>query len=213
MRTYRPENVNGNWDAAANVTFSTPIGQKRYFEFRASLSDNYYNSVDLIGIEGEERTGESTVQTNYLQMPLSLEYSRKTMRLGVKSRLAWNSARSQREGFRTVNAADLSYGVYGRTQLPWKMELSSDITYYTRYGYADGVMNSHDLVWNAQLSKSILQGNLMFSLVGFDILGQLSNITYSLSSQARVEMWRNVLPRYGLLSVNYRLNVKPKKSK
>lgn len=211
VRTYKPENVNGNWDAATNVAFSIPIGQRRYFEFRASLSDNYYNSVDLNGIEGEEQTSENTVHTNYLQTPLSLEYSRKTMRLGVKTRLAWNSARSQREGFHAVNAADLSYGVYGRTQLPWKMELSTDITYYTRYGYADEVMNSRDLVWNAQLTKSILHGNLTFSLVGFDILGQLSNITYTLSSQARVEMWRNVLPRYGLLRINYRLNVKPKK--
>lgn len=211
VRTYKPENVNGNWDVAANVAFSMPIGQKRYFEFRASLSDNYYNSVDLIGIEGEERTSESTVHTNYLQMPLSLEYNRKTMRIGVKTRLAWNSARSQREGFHAVNAADLFYGVYGQTQLPWKMELSSDITYYTRYGYADEMMNSRDLVWNAQLSKSILHGNLTFSLVGFDILDQLSNITYTLSSQARVQMWRNVLPRYGMLRVNYRLNVKPKK--
>lgn len=211
VRTYQPENVNGNWDAAANIAFSTPIGQKRSFEFRASLSDNYYNSVDLTGIEGEERTKESTVRTNYLQAPLSLEYSREKMRIGVKARLAWNNARSQREGFSAVNAADLSYGVYGRTQLPWKMELSSDLTYYTRYGYADEAMNSRDLVWNAQLTKSVLHGNLMFSLVGFDILGRLSNITYTLSSQARVEAWRNVIPRYGMLRMSYRLNVKPKK--
>lgn len=211
VRTYQPENVDGNWDAAANIAFSTPIGPKRIFMFRANLSDNYYNSVDLIGIEGEERTGESTVRTNYLQTPLSLEYSREKMRLGVKARLAWNSARSQREGFLAVNAADLSYGVYGYTQLPWKMELSSDLTYYTRYGYADEAMNSRDLVWNAQLSKSVLHGNLIFSLVGFDILGQLSNITYTLSSQARMETWRNVLPRYAMLRMSYRLNVKPKK--
>lgn len=211
VRIYQPDNVNGNWDATANIAFSTPIGSKRSFMFRANLTDNYYNSVDLIGIEGQERTGESTVRTNYLQTPLSLEYSHKKMRLGVKTRLAWNSARSQREGFLAVNAADLSYGVYGYTQLPWKMELSSDLTYYTRYGYADESLNSRDLVWNAQLSKSVLHGNLIFSLVGFDILGRLSNITYTLSSQARVETWRNVLPRYAMLRMSYRLNVKPKK--
>lgn len=213
VRTYHPENVNGNWDAEAKIAFSTPIGQKRYFEFRASLSDHYYNSVDLIGIEGEEQTSESIVRTNYLQTPLSLEYSYEKMRFGVRTHLAWNSATSLRKGFHTVNAADLSYGIYGQVPLPWHMQLSSDLTYYTRYGYADEVMNSRDLVWNAQLSKSIVQGNLTFSLVGFDILGQLSNITHTLSSQARVETWRNAIPRYALLRISYRLNVKPRKSK
>ena len=211
VRTYRPANVNGNWDAAASVDFSTPVGHNRSFEFRMGLSDKYYHSVDLAGMEGEEGTVGSTVRTNYLQSPLSLVYSGKKTRLGVKARVGWNSARSRREGFLAVNAADLSYGIYGRTGLPWKLELSSDLTYYTRYGYADEAMNSRDLVWNAQLSRSILQGNLMFSLVGFDLLGRLSNITYSLSSQARIETWRNVIPRYGMLRMSYRLNVKPRK--
>lgn len=213
VRTYQPENVNGNWDASATVDFSTPIGKQRYFEFRVSLSDNYYNSVDLIGIEGKEQTGKSTVRTNYLQAPMSLEYSREKIRIGAKARLAWNNATSEREGFYTINAADLSYGIYGHASLPWHMQLASDLTYYTRYGYADEVLNSRDLVWNAQLSKSIIHGNLTFSLVGFDILGQLSSITHTLSSQARVETWRNVIPRYCLLRMSYRLNVQPKKKK
>lgn len=213
VRTYRPENVNGNWDAAGNVAFSTPLGKKRYFEFRANFSNNYYNNVDLIGIEGTERMNKSTVHTNYLQTLLNLEYSRKKMRLGMKIRLAWNHASSMREGFIPVDAADLSYGIYGQVQLPWEMELASDITCYTRYGYADNLMNSSDFVWNAQLSKRILHNSLTFTLVGFDILSQLSNITYTLNSQARVETWHNVIPSYVMLRVNYRLNINPKNKK
>lgn len=72
-------------------------------------------------------------------------------------------------------------------------------------------MNTDDLVWNAQLSKSILKGRLTFALVGYDILGQLSNITYSVNSQGSVETWRNVIPRYGMVRVIFRFNKQPKK--
>lgn len=67
------------------------------------------------------------------------------------------------------------------------------------------------IVWNAQLSKSILHGRLTFSLVGYDLLGQLSNITYTVNAQGNTETWRNVIPRYAMLRVSYNFNKQPKK--
>ena len=48
-------------------------------------------------------------------------------------------------------------------------------------------------------------------LDGFDILGQLDNVTRTLNAQGRTETYTNVLPRYGLLHVVYRFNKLPKK--
>ena len=52
---------------------------------------------------------------------------------------------------------------------------------------------------------------LTLALDGFDILGNLSNISQVLNSQGRTETYRNSLPRYVMLHAIYRLNIKPKK--
>ena len=44
-------------------------------------------------------------------------------------------------------------------------------------------MNTDNFVWNAQLSKSIMHGNLIFALVAYDILGDISNLRYSVNMQ------------------------------
>ena len=72
-------------------------------------------------------------------------------------------------------------------------------------------MNQDNFVWNAQLSKSLLQGKLTLALVGYDILGDLSNLSYSVNMQGVTETWRNVIPRYGMLRVIYKFNKQPKK--
>ena len=61
--------------------------------------------------------------------------------------------------------------------------------------------------------KKLMRGNLVLSLVAFDILHQLSSVSYSVNSQAKVETWRNVIPQYAMLRILYRLNKEPKKSK
>jgi hypothetical protein len=82
---------------------------------------------------------------------------------------------------------------------------------FSRRGYHDSALNADDLVWNARLSYTAMKGNLIFMLDGFDILGQLSNVTYTLNGQGRTEIRRNVLPQYALFHVQYRLNKQPKK--
>jgi hypothetical protein len=95
--------------------------------------------------------------------------------------------------------------------LPYKIGLTTDFTVYTRRGYNDEMFNTDQFVWNARLTKSIMKGNLVFMLDGYDLLGSLSNITYSINAQGRTEVRRNVLPRYAMLHVQYKFNKQPKK--
>lgn len=59
--------------------------------------------------------------------------------------------------------------------------------------------------------KGFLNDKWVVMLDGFDILGQLSNVTRTLNAQGRTETYTNVMPRYGLLHVVYRFNKNPKK--
>jgi hypothetical protein len=73
---------------------------------------------------------------------------------------------------------------------------------------AVGILN--ELVgpgFNNDLS-AIIQDNFPH---GFDILGQLSNVTQTLNGQGRYETWRNVIPSYAMLRLAYNLDIKPAK--
>lgn len=47
---------------------------------------------------------------------------------------------------------------------------------------------------------------------GFDILHQISTVRRTVNAQGRTETWYNTIPSYAILSVVYRLDIKPKKS-
>ena len=90
--------------------------------------------------------------------------------------------------------------------------MGTDLTMYSRRGYADPSMNTDDLVWNMRISKSMLpRRNLTVFVDGFDILGQLSNIRRVINAQGRTETWYNTVPRYFMVHLIYRLNREPKK--
>lgn len=83
----------------------------------------------------------------------------------------------------------------------------------SRRGYQDNCFNTDELVWNMSLSKSIMNGNLTFKLKAYDILNQISSVRYAINAQMQTESWHNMLGRYVMLSVMYRLNLEPKKKR
>lgn len=209
VRTYRPQNVNGNWDACAYATFFSRFG-KEHFSIRASIREDFYHSVDLTGTD-TPLPSRSLVCTSYLTLPVMVDYTREKFYIALNTQATWHHASSKRLNFQNINAANYSVGLNGNITLPWSMQLASDITYFGREGYSNKEMNIDNYVWNIQLSKSILKNKLTFALVGYDILGQISNITYSVNSQGVTETWYNAIPRYGMLRIIYKFNKQPKK--
>ena len=82
---------------------------------------------------------------------------------------------------------------------------------FSRRGYQSEMMNTDDLVWNAELSRSFFKEKFTLKLTAFDLLHQLSNTQYSVNAQGRTETWTNSIPRFVMLSAAYKLNHTPKK--
>ena len=211
VRTTTPDNVNGNWGANSNINYTIPIDKAKRLALSTNTNSQFYNNVDLITVEGLEGTARSTVKSFYLTETVRLDYRRKTFKVGTKLTGTWVNATSRREDFTTVNAADFNYGLTAQIEMPWSMQLSTDITVYSRRGYEDKTMNTDDFVWNARLSKRAMKGHLTFILDGFDILGNLSNVTRTLNAQGKTETYRDVIPSYIMLHAIYSFDIKPKK--
>lgn len=205
IRTWQADNVNGNYDFGADYIFNTAIGKKRPLRLNISPNINYRHSVDLVNSQ------RSIVNTLTLNNNLTLSYKIGNHSLSFKSTTLWQRYTSNREDFTTTHPLTLTNSLSALLKLPWKLEINTDLGLYTRTGYADNVLNTSDLVWNARLSRLFLKGKLLVMLDGFDLLGQLDNVTRIVNAQGRTETYTNVMPRYGLLHVVYRFNKNPKK--
>ena len=77
----------------------------------------------------------------------------------------------------------------------------------SRRGYDDASMNTNELIWNAQISQSLLKGKpLTLSLQFYDILAQQSNFSTTISSLARTDNEYNAINSYVMFRASYRLN-------
>ncbi len=207
VTTYKPVNINGNWDISAKMSAPYCFRKMGKWQPDFELRALYQNSVDLIGLD------LSTVRNFNLGGKAKLTYKIKDgMEIAANGNADWRKVTSPMEGFNPISAVDFDYGIIFRAvKLPWDISFTTDLMMHSRRGYNDRRLNTNDLVWNARLAKSIMHGNITFALDGFDILGQLSNVRLTMNSQGRTETRYNTLPRYAMLHVIYRLNIQPKK--
>ena len=224
IRTYRPTNVNGNWDARAKHTLVYKFGDGKKHSAGMTSSFTYMNSVDLMeeisqtpsgGATAQLPSGEtrSTVHTMMLSLAPKASFSLGKQTLNLSADIAWNRYTGERESFQDIKAWQYRLGADAIIHLPWQFDLTTDLTLYGRTGYADASLNTADLVWNARLARPFFDGKVPVMLDGFAILGQLSTVTRTVNAQGRTETYTNVLPRYGLLHVMYRFDKQPKKKK
>lgn len=214
VRTYRADNVNGNWDGSISYNFEQPLDKMRKLTIGTNTSAQYLNSVDLIGKSGSGsfQASRNTVKTAVLSERLKLDYKLgKASQVGVKASAAWRNINGDAMDFDHINAVDFNYGATASLNLPWHFQLGTDLTMYSRRGYKGSSMNTNDLLWNARLSYTMLKGKLTWMLDGFDILGNLNNITRVVNAQGRTETFNNALPRYAILHAAYHFNMKPRK--
>ena len=216
VRTSRPVNVNGNWNVGGGVTVgrgsSMFTKKKNVFSFENRLTFNYSHSVDLATVAGQDESQRNTVDNSTLSDNL-----RMTVQLGSNSQVGltasgtYRHTQGDREDFNTINAGEYSYGANAVIALPWKLQLSTDITNFCHRGYSASEMNTDELIWNASLTKTMMKGKLLVTLKATDLLGNLKNRQFNIDEQGRTETFYNVIPRYGMLTVSYRFNTMPKK--
>ena len=107
-----------------------------------------------------------------------------------------------------MDSWNFNYGGNFTITAPWGTTLRSDIGPNYRRGYADASMNTTELIWNASLQHTFLKKkNLIVSAHWYDILGERSNISRSISATSRTDSYTNAIYSYVMLRVSYRLNL------
>lgn len=210
--TYMNDNVDGNWDAHLRGGLNGIIGRIKNLRYNAEAGVKYQHSVDFAVAYDDSNTELSKVNTTTSYGQLKLTYTLGKLTIGTVGRITFRNSRSNRNDFTNIDVCDYQYGgriVYTIPLL--ELNIASDINMYSRRGYQSSMMNTNDLVWNAQMSRAFLKGRLVAKIQAYDILHRIASKQYSINAQGRTETWYNSIPRYFMATLAYRIDVKPKK--
>lgn len=209
--TYQPENVNGNKVMYSALRYESRFLKSKKLMVRNALAYNFNHNVDLMQTNEPDVVALSKVNTHRIEEKLEVSYDFRQLTLGAMAQIKHNRATSHRPDFTTVRANDIAYGINANWRLPWSLQLATDLKMYSRRGYGDASMNTNDLVWNASLSRAFLKGRLTTTLQGFDLLHNLSNVTYAINGQGRTETWNRSIPSYFMFHLQWKFQKNPKK--
>lgn len=217
VRYYRPYNVNGNRNMSGGYEASMNLGKNRQISLSSTTEAYHTRSMDLSGsfsgtqIDLDIAPPLRKVVSEGLSETVKGSIDLKTYRFTANAELKALRYSSPDPGFSNFTSWTGKYGGSALLNLPRNWSLSTDINLYTRRGFGDSRLNTTDLVWNARVSKSIMKGRLVLVADGYDLLHQLSNITYTINAQARTETVSNVIPAYILLHIQWRWNRQPRR--
>lgn len=210
VRHNRTYNVDGNNSFDAGNNFMIQFGPKQQFSLDLPTSAGVMNYADMIGVDMSEPV-QSKVRNTVLSQGMKFAWQIGSQTLEVNGRALTRRTTSTREDFNDFNARHFNYGVIGRFVLPGGFGVNTDFTFYTRRGYGVSYLDTTDAIWNVRLTYTPRGGRWVFMADGFDLLHQLSNVNYAVNASGRTVSYTNALPRYVMFSVQYRLNIQPKK--
>ena len=205
-RTTTPKNINGNWNAFGMFGFNTALKNKK-FTINSFSNINYANNVAFLYNKDTKVDDKNTTTGLTLSERLNGAYRNDWFEFGLNGSISYTAERSKLRPENNQEPYTFSYGALTNITMPWKMTLSTNITNQSRRGYTDSSMNRNELIWNAQLSQSFLKGAATVSFEMYDILKQQSNISRSLTADARSVSSYNGINSYCMLHFIYRLNI------
>lgn len=208
VRTTQPKNINGNWSARTDFTFTTGFGKSKAFRLKSSLTTNYDNSVGYISTGSKASSEKNTTRTTSLFPRVNLRYRTDIFEAKIGASLRYRHTDNELRPQSNMDTYNYSYQASARVRLPWKMTIESEMKMNSRRGYSNKNMNTDELVWNATASQNFFKGSpLIVRLKLYDILHNRSNISRTISAQSRVDSENDSSYSYFMLHVILRLNI------
>ena len=203
----RPENINGNWNAGGNIMWNSAIDSLGYFTYNVSVNENFNHRVSFVADRQTMESKRNSTNQNNIGGRLGFGYRNDWFELELNGSVNYNSTRNKLQPQSNLDTWTYSYGANSTIYLPWGTQITTDISMNSRRGYDDASMNTNELIWNAQISQSLLKGKpLTLSLQFYDILAQQSNFSTTISSLARTDNEYNAINSYVMFRASYRLN-------
>lgn len=202
--TYK--NVNGNREFNTSFEDYLSFGKERSTSLKNEARFLFNNSADYVHVDGENLSEKSIVKNMILSEQLTFEkkFCNTRCLLGGTLYLTYNHSTSSLKGFEKINSYDYGGKLNASFELPWNVKLTSDMNCVIRNGYNYSSMNDEEFIWNAYLTKTFRRFTLKVDAC--DILNQRKNIYRYVDAQGRMETYYNIVRRYCMIHLVWRLN-------
>jgi hypothetical protein len=128
---------------------------------------------------------------------------------GVAINPAYNNSKSSMSSVAATRYWTGVFSVEGDCQLPWKMELGSDVDFNLRQKLGSYDQNTNVILWNAYMEKKLLKKDILTLRVSVnDILNQNVGFSRTIQPEAIEEKHYLTFQRYGLITLTYNFNNK-----
>ena len=203
-RTYFPVNVNGNTSWNMWTNYNKSMGEKKP-NYGIGLNGNGNRYINFVNGEKVTTTSNSFNLDISFGISAADKYS-----FNIGPVLGYNISKSTLK-----SSLDNNYFTYGgradgSINLPWKMELSTDINADLRQKIKAFATNTNLVVWNAGLSKKFLKKNAgKISFTVNDILDDNKGFTRTINNTFISDDRFQRISRYFLLRFEWSFNKMP----
>ena len=206
-RTSRPENINGNWNVNAGLTFNTALDSTAHWNIGSDTRLRYNNFVSYVA-QDKADAAKNTTRSYNLNQRLSFGYRNDWLEITLDGNVTYQHSHNELQPTADLDTWLLHYGGQFLVRLPYDFEISMNLHERSRRGYNDATMNTNELLWNGQISKPFLKNkSLIVALNFYDLLGQQSNYERWVNASGRTDTRYNSVNSYAMLHVRYRLNM------
>ena len=207
-RISRPENIDGNWNANAGATFNLALDTLNRWDVSGSVRGSYSHHVGYVNLNRTAIPDRNITHTYNISPSTSLSFRNKWLNFSINANVTYARTHNWLQASNNLSTWNFSYGGNTKVTFPWGTNLSTDIHMHSKRGYSDKSLNTNELLWNAQLSHSFLQGKkLTVMLQWYDILNQQSNFSRTVNANGWTDREVNAITSYAMLHVSYRYNM------
>ncbi|MCH5178468.1 MAG: TonB-dependent receptor [Prevotellaceae bacterium] len=207
VRTTRPENINGNWNAGLFGMFSSSFSDESPFSYFTMTDYNYNNSVGFMRVNSGN-SQKNTMRTSTITERMRGSFRTGLFEFGLNGSITYEHSRSTLQTQADLDNYRFAYGGNIQYTTSFGFSVASNLSMNSRRGYSDASMNTNELLWNAQISQSLMKNKAAtISLQFYDILHRQSNISRVINAQTRRDSRSNAINSYFMLHFIARLNV------
>lgn len=207
-RTTQPENINGNWDVNAAVMFNTSVDSAGVWNINTFTTGGYNHYVSFLSLDKKSDSQKNVTRSMNIGERLSGSYRNSWLEFELDGSLNYTHSRNALQASSDMDTWQFSYGTNINLTLPWGTSVSTDLHENSRRGYSDESLNTNELIWNAQVSHSLLRNNaLTLSVQFYDILHNQSNLSRVINAMQRTDTEYNSINSYVMFHASYRLNL------
>lgn len=203
VKTTIPVNVDGVWLARGSLVWNKTF-RNNDFSICNTTNGEMANNVAWLYNNKTKVSEINNARRAMVKERFDFIYRNNWLELVTRLTAIYTNETSQLRPDLNQEPLDLSAGLESRFALPAGIRINAEFTFMNQSGYAYGNFNRNYYVLNASVSKTLLNKRLVLKLEGFDLLGQLINLTRTYGSESRTITTYNGANRYVMLRCIYR---------